>query len=61
MSDAADSDCGRPFGDRHIPGAYEAGDFSPQKELEIMYGSREERKRERERGAKCREVECIIV
>ena len=40
-SDAADSDCRGPFGDSHIPGAYEAGDLTMEDELEIMYGDRE--------------------
>lgn len=44
-SDASDSDCRGPFGDSHIPGAYEYGEFSREDEIEIMYGNREERER----------------
>ena len=45
-SDAADSDCRGPYGDSHIPGAYEfGGDMSREDEIEIMYGNREERER----------------
>ena len=42
-SDAADSDCRGPFGDSHVPTVFELGDFTPEEELEIMYGNREER------------------
>ena len=42
-SDAADSDCRGPYGDSHVPRVFELGDFSPEEELEIMYGTREER------------------
>ena len=41
-SDAVDSDCRGPYGDSHVPRVFELGDFSPEEELEIMYGTREE-------------------
>eukprot|EP00434_Breviolum_minutum_P013358 symbB.v1.2.011770.t1/scaffold750.1/size323489/22 len=44
-SDAADSDDRGPHGDRHVPGAYEAGDLTREEEMEVMYGNREERER----------------
>ena len=44
-SDAADSDDRGPHGDRHVPGAYEAGDLTREDEMEVMYGNREERER----------------
>ena len=42
-SDAADSDCRGPHGDSHVPRVFELGDFTPEEELEIMYGNREQR------------------
>lgn len=43
LSDAADSNCRGPFGDSDVPGAHEAGDFTMEGELEIMYGNGEQR------------------